>query len=656
MLRLFVIFALGLAMTANLGCSQKEPRPTASQAAATGEDQGAAEQADFNSPVVEAPRRRSSPWDAASLPPSNFTELAENPAPSGGSAAPPSDDVPPHEIVAGRRNSSFLPVEPEIPAESTPPAGELPEDDLAVRGGAAPQAMKMESAPPPQFAPSARLTLRSEVSDDLPPEPFSLDDEAPPAAIPAPSTQPRIRVGSSPQAPPISAISEGQPIFPRDSVRAMGSAQPARKSAPQSDIMPLIPSAAERMGNKDHEVVEVFYATDRKAVHEGIEPAMTVLWRFCPVILLGGGTILCLGIGLQRPQFGIWTAALALGTLTGIWTYVAGSVTTHNARYLAKQGPMYGTERGELRTGVCRVSIPRVHQVGAMEAPSILRLEVKEDARKHLILDGVYPLAEEPFFDRMKARVGSSERRELFVFIHGYNVTFEDAARRTAQMHYDLDYQGAPIFYSWPSQGELFKYTVDETNIAWTTSHFKKFVLDVVAKSDARSINLIAHSMGNRALTGALKDLAAELRSDQKVFNQVVLAAPDIDAEIFKNDIAPAIQKTCENITLYASSHDQALIASKLVHGYPRAGESGKNLIVLPGIDTIDVSEVETNFLGHSYYGDSDVILADVCNLLTESKPPERRGWLTSAQAGTMTYWVFQGAHAATSMPRALRR
>jgi esterase/lipase superfamily enzyme len=410
------------------------------------------------------------------------------------------------------------------------------------------------------------------------------------------------------------------------------------------------------MGNKDHEVVEVFYATDRKAIHEGMESVSTILWRFCPVALLGGGTILCLGIGLQRPSIGIWTAALALGSIAGLWTYVAGSVTNHNARYLAKQGPRYGTERGELRTGVCRVSIPRTHQTGALEAPSILRLELKEDIKKHLVLQAVYPLAEEAFYSRMRARVGNSERRELFIFIHGYNVTFEDAARRTAQMHYDLDYQGAPIFYSWPSQGELFKYTFDETNIAWTTSHFKKFVLDVAAKSDARSINLIAHSMGNRALTTALKDISKELQGDQKVFNQVVLAAPDIDAEIFKNDIAPAIQATCENITLYASSHDQALIASKLVHGYPRAGESGANLIVIPGIDTIDVSAVETNFLGHSYYGDSDVILADVCNLLTESKPPERRGWLTAASAGTMTYWVFQGARAATSMPRTLRR
>ncbi|MEZ6079827.1 MAG: hypothetical protein R3C56_30390 [Pirellulaceae bacterium] len=55
-----------------------------------------------------------------------------------------------------------------------------------------------------------------------------------------------------------------------------------------------------------------------------------------------------------------------------------------------------------------------------------------------------------------------------------------------------------------------------------------------------------------------------------------------------------------------------ALIASKQVHGYPRAGESGANIVIVPGIETIDVSGIDLSLLGHSYYGDSEPMLRDL--------------------------------------------
>jgi esterase/lipase superfamily enzyme len=153
--------------------------------------------------------------------------------------------------------------------------------------------------------------------------------------------------------------------------------------------------------------------------------------------------------------------------------------------------------------------------------------------------------------------------------------------------------------------------------------------------------------MGNRALTSALRDLALEMEDSPPIFQQVVLAAPDIDADIFVRDIAPVLKNKARSVTLYASSNDQALIASKLVHGYPRAGDSGELLVLIPGIDTIDVSEVDTSLIGHNYYGESDAILADICLLLQESKPPSQRSWLTPMAQNGLTYWVLQSAQAA---------
>jgi esterase/lipase superfamily enzyme len=100
--------------------------------------------------------------------------------------------------------------------------------------------------------------------------------------------------------------------------------------------------------------------------------------------------------------------------------------------------------------------------------------------------------------------------------------------------------------------------------------------------------------------------------------------------------------RTADRVTLYASSNDEALVLSKKVHGYPRAGDSGAELIVLPGMDTIDVSTVDTSLLGHSYYGNNLTVLADLFDVLHESKPAESRPWLSPVQAGPLRYWIFK--------------
>jgi esterase/lipase superfamily enzyme len=102
--------------------------------------------------------------------------------------------------------------------------------------------------------------------------------------------------------------------------------------------------------------------------------------------------------------------------------------------------------------------------------------------------------------------------------------------------------------------------------------------------------------MGNQTLVAALQSMAGSTASP---FREVVMAAPDIDAGIFEQAVG-AISGTAHHITLYASKNDEALKISKRFAQYPRASDG---IIVLPGIDSIDASLVDTSFLGHSYYG-----------------------------------------------------
>lgn len=303
---------------------------------------------------------------------------------------------------------------------------------------------------------------------------------------------------------------------------------------------------------------------------------------------------------------------------------------------------MFGAGRSGLTYGTSEVSIPRDHRMGELESPSIWRLEFREDPKKHVILLNTSVTSEDQFFSDVADRVRSSSASSAFLFVHGYNVTFEDAARRTAQMTYDLGFDGAPVFYSWPSQGRTSAYTVDEQNIEWSQTNLKGFLEDFFTRSESKNVYLIAHSMGNRALSRAIVSLLEEQPHLGERLKEVILTAPDIDAEVFKRDIAPALTETGRPVTLYASSSDLALLASKRVHGYARAGDSGEGLVVVAGMETIDATAVDTSLLGHSYFAEATSVLSDIFYLIRDSTRADQRFGLRPVDGNDGRYWEFK--------------
>ncbi len=299
----------------------------------------------------------------------------------------------------------------------------------------------------------------------------------------------------------------------------------------------------------------------------------------------------------------------------------------------------FGYFRGEFEYGMCEVSIPKSHAIGKLERPGWWRLEFKENPEKHIALLKLLPMQEGIFFRSLQEVVSDSSEKDAFVFVHGFNVTFAEAARRTAQLAVDLSFKGAAIMYSWPSRGEITGYLGDEDNVKLTVDNLIRFLKGIVVSSSARRIHLIAHSMGNRALTDALKELRQ--REETTHFNQVILTAPDIDADIFTKQIAPAISKVSERITLYTSSEDKALAMSRKIRGrYARAGESGPGIVVVEGIDTVDASGVRTDSLGHGYFADNALLINDIFILFRHGFSPNQRN-LRSHEKNDLMYWEF---------------
>jgi len=315
--------------------------------------------------------------------------------------------------------------------------------------------------------------------------------------------------------------------------------------------------------------------------------------------------------------------------------------TDRNLTGSEEPAAMFGVERSEMRYGFSDVSIPPGHSTGELESPSIWRLEISENPEKHVVLLESKVLGKEQYFLDIANRIKTSADSSALVFVHGYNVTFEDAARRTAQMSYDLRFGGAPIFFSWPSKGDTALYTHDEATIEWAETDLKRFLDDVLTRSEAKNVYIVAHSMGNRAVTRALGTLLAEKRDLRPKVKEIILAAPDIDAGTFKSAIAPALVGAGRPITLYASSDDKALQASRKVHGEARLGNAGKSLVVMPGVETVDATGVDTSFVAHSYYGSIPAVLADIYHIIHNSLRAYQRASLQPAGSPTAVYWMF---------------
>jgi esterase/lipase superfamily enzyme len=297
----------------------------------------------------------------------------------------------------------------------------------------------------------------------------------------------------------------------------------------------------------------------------------------------------------------------------------------------------YSGERDDnIHYGRCKVFIPKSHKIGSLGSPWWVRWIRRIDDR--LKLRKISSLEAKAYWEDLREAL-SGDQRDALIYIHGYCVSFEEAALRAAQIGSDLNLQGAMAFYSWPSKGDLAGYLADSATIEASEGFIREFLLDFYHKSGAERIHIIAHSMGNRGLLRAMERIVGMSESREKVkFGQIFLAAPDVDAQVFRT-LARAYAQLSERTTLYASEKDKALAMSEFLHDYDRAGFIPP-ITIVDGIDTIAVSEIDLTLLGHGYYAEVRDVLHDMHNLLTHNAPPRNRmGLRLSAQGG---FWVIK--------------
>lgn len=298
----------------------------------------------------------------------------------------------------------------------------------------------------------------------------------------------------------------------------------------------------------------------------------------------------------------------------------------------------FNSERGRrLQLGRAMVTVPKAHEVPNIERPWVVKIpyfdvtiyEEAEDPAKHFTMQEIKRLPQDEFLTLARQRIAASKsyKDHALVFVHGYNTAFDHAVYRTAQIAYDLKFDGAAFLYSWPSGGAVASYTYDRESATASEPYLRQFLDLVVKQTGAKSVSIIAHSMGNQPLLDVLKDMRSAAPQEVAI-NEVIFAAPDVDADNFAN-LAQRIEGIAKGVTLYAASNDRALIISRNFWRNPRAGDvPAAGPLIVPGIETIDVSAASTDSfaLNHSGYAENNDLLQDIGKLILSGlRPPDQR-------------------------------
>lgn len=256
------------------------------------------------------------------------------------------------------------------------------------------------------------------------------------------------------------------------------------------------------------------------------------------------------------------------------------------------------------------------------------------------------------FRETLVKQLSLTPRKEVFVYIHGYNNTFEDAAFAMAELWHFLGRIGVPLIYTWPAgYPGLFGYTYDRESSEFTVYHLRQVLNFVSSFPEVEKIHVIAHSRGTDVATAALRELTIGTRQAGidpikkfKIHN-FVLAAPDIDMKIAEQRIGgDKLRLSVKRFTVYTSPADKAIGAASRLFQSPRgrAGTFGPEdisdqqraalefnssnfaIIRFPGAS--GDSDGGGDYYGHNYFRNAPSVSSDLVIMLRDDLDPGEPG------------------------------
>lgn len=265
-----------------------------------------------------------------------------------------------------------------------------------------------------------------------------------------------------------------------------------------------------------------------------------------------------------------------------------------------------------------------------------------------LVVDGIakedpevrakYDHAASQFRQIINNRMAMTGQKEIQIFVHGYNNSFDWAATSLAELWHFIGRRGVPILYSWPAKhGGPFGYFVDRESGEFTVYHLKNMIRLIASFPEVERINIVAHSRGTSVVTSALRELIIEARSAGRSprsayrIENLIMAAPDIDFDIVRQRlIAEKIGPAFGQITVYTKDTDKALALSQTLmsgtrFGRIRAGDLGEQeqaiFTRVKNVAFIDVQGTR-GFIKHAYYLSNPSTSSDIIRVINSRSTP----------------------------------
>jgi esterase/lipase superfamily enzyme len=274
-------------------------------------------------------------------------------------------------------------------------------------------------------------------------------------------------------------------------------------------------------------------------------------------------------------------------------------------------GALFSGERApDLGLASVDVTIPPNHVVGEIERPTRLPPDPRTE---FAVVDPVIYRQDAAFVAEINRELAKRPRdqQKLLLFVHGYNNTTSDAILRLAQFVEDTGYEGVPVLFTWASAASTPRYVYD-LNSALVARVKIKDMTDVLAKTNARDLDVFAHSMGAFLTMEGLVDAQLSGRlGTRKNVEHIMLASPDIDIDLFRTQIGLLPRPFREKMFLLVSRNDSALrVSRRIAGGVPRVGAADAEELEQFGVTVIDLSEVDDSKSGsHSKFAGSPEVV-----------------------------------------------
>ncbi|MGE5152433.1 MAG: alpha/beta hydrolase [Bdellovibrio bacteriovorus] len=282
--------------------------------------------------------------------------------------------------------------------------------------------------------------------------------------------------------------------------------------------------------------------------------------------------------------------------------------------------------------------------------------------------------ARDRLMGEIQQRLQAAPKKEVMLYVHGFNETFATAAYTAAELCHFLGREQVCGFFTWPASTTgnfLISYTTTTESADFAVEHLKKTLRMIAATPGVEGLQLLAHSRGTAVMLRAVRELALEAISAGKEpmelykIDNLVLLSPDIDVDVAAQLVTgflsdpdlvtvwpegrlPRILKG--RLTIYASPEDRALRVSQILfRSRNRVGQlrpedisprAQRYFETLGRVDLLSYQGKRTDLFGHSYFTTNPMVSSDLVELIRYGKKPGEPGRDYLIKTGLVT-WKF---------------